>query len=234
MGSPVRSIVVSSSAAGCLQRNDWICGDYVRTRSELILSAAAQHVTLTLVSVAVGLLVAVPLGLLAFRYRRARALVVGASTALYTIPSLAMFSLLLPFTGLSATTVVVGLVLYSLTILVRNVLAGLDGVPADVVEAATGTGHGPLALLLRVQLPLALPTLFAGLRVATVSTVALVTVGAILGNGGLGNLIYSGLRTQFQAEVLTATVLVVLLAVVADLLLVGLQRAATPWQRAGR
>ncbi|MDP9436860.1 MAG: ABC transporter permease [Actinomycetota bacterium] len=223
-----------SSAAGCLQRNDWVCGDYVRTRAELILSATGQHVTLTVVSVAVGLLLALPLGLLAFGSPRARGLVLGAATALYTIPSLAMFSLLLPFTGLSATTVVVGLVLYSLTILVRNVLAGLQGVPADVVEAATGTGYGPGQLLLRVRLPLALPTLFAGLRVATVSTVALVTVGAIIGNGGLGNLIYSGLRTQFRSEVLTATVLVVALAVVADLLLVGLQRAVTPWQRTSR
>ena len=222
------------SSAGCLQRNDWICGDYLSTRADLILSSTVQHATLTAVSVSLGLLIALPLGVLAFRFPRTRALVLGASTAVYTIPSLAMFSLLLPFTGLSATTVVVGLVLYSLTILVRNVLAGLQGVPADVVESATGTGYGPLSMLLRVQLPLALPTLFAGLRVATVSTVALVTVGAILGNGGLGNLIYSGLRTQFQAEVLTATVLVVALAVVADVLLLGLQRAVTPWQRAAR
>jgi len=145
-----------------------------------------------------------------------------------------MFSLLLPITGLSATTVVVGLVLYSLTILVRNVLAGLVAVPREVVESATGMGYSPLSLLLRVQLPLALPALFAGIRVATVSTVALATVGAILGNGGLGNLIYSGLRTQFQAEVLTATVLVVALAVLADVLLLGAQRAVTPWQRAAR
>ena len=136
--------------------------------------------------------------------------------------------------GLTATTVVVGLVLYSLTILVRNVLAGLLAVPHEVVESATGMGYSPLALLLRVQLPLALPALFAGVRVATVSTVALATVGAILGNGGLGNLIYSGLRTQFQAEVLTATVLVVALAVLADVLLLGVQRAVTPWQRGAR
>jgi osmoprotectant transport system permease protein len=223
-----------SSSPGCLQRNDWICGEYVTTRSELLLSATAQHVALTVVSVAVGMLLALPLGLIAFHRPRARALVLGASTALYTVPSLAMFSLLLPVAGLSATTVAIGLVLYSLTILVRNVLAGLEGVPAEVLEAAAGTGHAPGQRLLRVQLPLALPTLFAGLRVATVSTVALVTVGAILGNGGLGNLIYSGLRTQFRAEVLTATVVVITLAVVADLLLVALQRAVTPWQRAPR
>jgi osmoprotectant transport system permease protein len=225
---------VSSSPPGCLQRNDWVCGDYLSTRADSILAATGEHVVLTVVSVALGLLLALPLGVLAFRVPRLRGLVLGTSTAVYTIPSLAMFSLLLPFTGLSATTVVVGLVLYSLTILVRNVLAGLQGVPADVVESAVGTGYGPVSLLLRVQFPLALPTVLAGLRVATVSTVALVTVGSILGHGGLGDLIYAGLRTQFQAEVLTATVLVVLLAVLADLLLVGVQRALTPWQRAAR
>lgn len=223
---------MASSSSGCLQRNDWICGDYLSTRSELILAATWQHVAITAVSVAIGLALALPLGVLAFRRPRARALVLGTSTALYTVPSLAMFSLLLPVTGLSATTVVVGLVLYSLTVLVRNVLAGLQAVPAAVVESATGTGYAPLSLLLRVQLPLALPTILAGLRVATVSTIALTTVGAILGSGGLGNLIYSGLRTQFQAEVLTASVLVVALALVADLLLLGVQRALTPWQRA--
>lgn len=225
---------MASSPDSCLRRNDWVCGEYLSTRADLIASSTLEHVVLTAVSVAVGLLLAVPLGLLAFRLPRVGALVLGTSTALYTIPSLAMFSLLLPVTGLSATTVVVGLVLYSLTILVRNVVAGLQAVPADVVESATGTGYGPVSLLLRVQLPLALPTVLAGVRVATVSTIALVTVGAILGHGGLGNLIYSGLRTQFQAEVLTATVLVVALAVVADLLLLGVQRAVTPWQRAAR
>ena len=221
-------------SAGCLQRNDWLCGEYVSSRSELILSATAEHVRLTVVSVVLGLLLALPLGVLAFRVARLRALVVGTSTVLYTIPSLAMFSLLLPVTGLSSTTVVVGLVLYSLTILVRNVLAGLQAVPDDVVDSAVGNGYGRTSLLLRVQLPLALPTLFAGVRVATVSTVALVTVGAILGHGGLGNLIYAGLRTQFRAEVLTATLLVVALAVVADLLLLGAQRTLTPWERRAR
>ena len=225
---------MASSSPGCLQRNDWICGDYLSTRADSILAAVGEHVVLTGVSVTLGLLLALPLGVLAFQAPRLRGLVLGTSTAIYTIPSLAMFSLLLPFTGLSATTVVVGLVLYSLTILVRNVLAGLQAVPDDVVESAVGTGYGPVSLLLRVQLPLALPTILAGLRVATVSTVALVTVGSILGNGGLGDLIYAGLRTQFQAEVLTATVLVVALAVTADLLLLGVQRTLTPWLRTAR
>jgi len=227
-------MIVASPGTSCLQRNDWICGDYLSTRSDLIGSAVVEHIALTVVSVAVGLLLALPLGIVAFRFRRIGALVLGTSTALYTIPSLAMFSLLLPVTGLSATTVVVGLVLYSLTILVRNVTAGLRGVSGEVVESAVGTGYGPLSLLLQVRLPLALPTVIAGLRVATVSTVALVTVGAILGHGGLGDLIYAGLRTQFRAEVLTATVLVIALAIVADVLILALQRVLTPWQRAAR
>lgn len=222
------------AAEGCLTRNEWICGEYLETRQDLILSATAQHVTLTLVSMAFGVLLSLPLGILAFRYRGARPLVLGTTTILYTIPSLAMFMLLLPFFYVSATTVVIGLVLYSLTLLVRNVVAGLDAVPADVVESARGMGHDDRSLLLKVQLPLALPTMFAGLRVATVSTISLLTVGALINHGGLGNLILSGLATRFNAQVLAASVIVVLLAVVADVALLGLQRLVTPWQRGVR
>jgi osmoprotectant transport system permease protein len=219
------------AAPGCLQRNDWVCGEYLTTRSDLIVDATVQHVVLTLVSVGIGLLLALPLGVLAFRSRPARSLVLGTSTALYTIPSLAMFSLLLPLTGLSAATVITGLVLYSLTILVRNVLAGLDGVDDEVRDAARGMGFSRRRMLWRVEIPLALPASFAGLRVATVSTVALTTVGTIVGFGGLGNLLTRGLRANFNAEVLTASVLCVALAVSFDLVLLGVQRLMTPWQR---
>jgi osmoprotectant transport system permease protein len=153
------------------------------------------------------------------------------TTVIYTIPSLALFSLLLPFTGLTSTTVVVGLALYSLTILVRNVLAGLRGVPDSVREAARGVGYSDLRLLLRVELPLALPVIMAGLRVATVSTVALVTIGSIVSYGGLGNLLLLAVGNQFKAQILAASVLCVVLAVVLDLLLLGLQRLLTPWTR---
>lgn len=218
-------------AESCLASNEWVCGEYLRSRRDDILSALGQHVTLTVVSVAIGLALSAPLALLARRSRPARGLVLGGATAIYTIPSLALYSLLVPYTGLSFATVVVGLALYSLTILVRNIVAGLDGVPEDVREAARGMGLSPARTLLRVELPLALPTVFAGLRVATVSTVALVTVGFVVGYGGLGNLISEGLRTLFKAQVLTASVLCVLVAVTADLLLLGLQRLLTPWQR---
>jgi len=186
---------------------------------------------ITLVSVALGIVVAVPLTLLARRYRTTESLILGASTAIYTIPSLAMFSLLLPYLGLSTTTVVVGLALYSLTILVRNMLAGLAGVPGEVKEAARGMGYGNGRLLVNVEVPLALPTIIAGIRVATVSTVALTTVGAIVGFGGLGNLLYESIRTRFKAEILTASVICVLLAVTLDLVLLGVQRLFTPWAR---
>lgn len=201
------------------------------SRLDIITDGLVQHIILTVVSLAIGVAVALPLGLLAFRVRRLRGLVLGASTILYTIPSLAMFSLLVPYTGLSRATVVLGLVLYSLTILVRNVVAGLDAVPDEVEESARGLGFGPGALLLRVQLPLALPTVFAGLRVAATSTVALATLGILVGYGGLGNLIFRGLQSDFKAQVLTASVLVVLLAVLADLAILAVQRLATPWTR---
>lgn len=218
-------------AEDCLLRNAWVCPEYVRTRSDEIVAALTDHVVITAISVVLGTAVAVPAALLARRWSPLRPALLGGATAIYTVPSLALFSLLLPFTGLSRTTVIVGLVLYSLTILVRGVLAGLDGVPAEVLDAARGMGYSPGRLLARVELPLALPAVFAGLRVATVSTVALTTVGTVVGNGGLGDLIYSGLRSNFKAEVLTASVLCVALAVVLDLLLLSVQRAMTPWRR---
>ncbi|MGH8894701.1 MAG: ABC transporter permease [Actinomycetes bacterium] len=214
----------------CLVRNDWICGEYLRSRRPELAEAVTQHITLTGVSVAIGLALAVPLAIAARRLRLSQ-VVLGAATIVYTIPSVALFSFFIPFTGISATTVVIGLVLYSLTILVRNSLAGLDAVSADVREAARGMGMGPLRMMLRVELPLAVPAIMAGVRIASVSTVALTTVGGIIGFGGLGNLIFDGLKTEFRAQVLTASVLCVVLAVVADLTLLGVQRVVTPWQR---
>jgi osmoprotectant transport system permease protein len=226
------SVHTATLTDDCLVRNDWICPEYVRTRADDILSAVGEHVVITVVSMVVGFVIAFALALASRHWGWLRGPVQGMSTALYTVPSLAMFSLLLPFTGLSATTVIVGLVLYSLTILVRGILAGLDGVDPDVRESAVGMGYGPAMLLRKVELPLALPAVFAALRVATVSTVALTTIGLIVGHGGLGNLINRGLKSNFHPEVLTASVLCVVLALVADLLLVGAQRIATPWRRA--
>ncbi|MFB7270898.1 ABC transporter permease [Streptomyces sp. NPDC056244] len=218
----------------CLARNEWICGAYLASRRTILWDAVLEHLRLTFSAVLLSLLIAVPLALAARRWRWAGAPVLAVTTILYTIPSLAMFSLLLPLYGLSASLVVAGLVLYSLTLLVRNILAGLRAVPEDTRQAARGMGYGPVRLVLAVELPLALPASLAGLRIATVSAVSLVTIGAIVGYGGLGNLIYEGMNTFFKAQVLTASVLCVLIAVVADLLLLGLQRLLTPWTRAAR
>ncbi|WP_030313061.1 ABC transporter permease [Streptomyces flavochromogenes] len=215
----------------CLARNEWICGAYLSTRREILTDAVVQHLQLAAVSVALGLVLALPLAVAARRWRWAAGPVLGVTTLLYTIPALAMFSLLLPVYGLSATLVVAGLVLYSLTLLVRNILAGLRAVPEETRQAARGLGYGPVRLLLAVEMPLAVPAAMAGLRIATVSAVSLVTIGAIVGHGGLGNLIYSGMNTYFKAQVLTASVLCVVIAVVADLLLLGAQRLLTPWTR---
>ncbi|MFE6978276.1 ABC transporter permease [Streptomyces sp. NPDC057682] len=215
----------------CLVTNDWICGEYLRSRSQELTDATVQHIWITAVSVAIGVAVAFPLALLARRGRRFAGPVLGLTTVLYTVPSLAMFSLLLPLFGLSAALVVTGLVLYSLTVLVRNTLAGLEAVPQEAKDAARGMGYGPVRLLWEVELPLALPALIAGVRIATVSTIALTTVGSIVGRGGLGNLISEALPSFFKAQVLAASVLCVLLAVVADLLLLGVQRLLTPWTR---
>lgn len=225
---------VTAPPDDCLARNEWICGEYLSTRREILLDAVLQHLELTAASVLVALVVALPLAVLARRRRWAAGPVLAVTTILYTIPSLAMFSLLLPVYGLSASLVVAGLVLYSLTLLVRNILAGLRAVPEEIRQAARGMGYGPVRLLLAVELPLALPAAMAGLRIATVSAVSLLTVGAIVGFGGLGNLIYSGMNTYFKAQVLTASVLCVLIAVAADLLLLGAQRLMTPWTRAAR
>lgn len=215
----------------CLVTNDWVCGEYLRTRGPELTDAVLQHVGITVVSVLIGLAVALPLALLARRGRVFAGPVLGLTTALYSVPSLAMFSLLLPVFGLSVALVVTGLVLYSLTVLVRNILAGLGAVPEEAREAARGMGYGPGRQFWEVELPLALPALLAGVRIATVSTVALTTVGAIVDYGGLGGLIMDGLRRDFKAQVLTASVLCVLLAIAADVLLLGLQRWLTPWTR---
>ena len=215
--------------------NPWIDPSYVVDNWDAILRYLGEHVRLTVGAVVLGALIALPLALLARRSRFLAGPVLAASTIIYTIPSLAMFAFIFPFTGLSATTVLIGLVAYSLVILVRNFLTGLRGVPDDVREAARGMGYGKVQLFWKIDLPLAMPAFIAGLRIATVSTVALVTVGVLVGHGGLGQLILGGFNANFyRAEIVTGTVLCILLALLADVLLVGAERLVTPWARAGR
>jgi osmoprotectant transport system permease protein len=229
-----RDGAVGLPATSCLARNAWICGEYISTRRHTILSDLREHVILTLVAVGIGFAISVPLSLFVRRFRRTEGFVIGMTSVLYGIPSVALFALLVPFTGLSATTVEIGLITYTLVIFVRNNLAGLDSVPPDVVDAARGMGMGSLRMLFRVELPLALPAILAGLRVATVSTIALVTVGALVGTGGLGQELNDAFSSVFKAEALTAAVLCVLLALFADLLIVGAGWLLTPWRHKRR
>lgn len=227
------SALPAASEPSCYSRtvNDWICPAYLADRGSELADATWQHLGITLAAVVLGLVIAFPLSLLARRLPRLEATILGVATGLYTIPSLALLPLLVPFTGLSATTVVIGLALYALTILVRAFLEGLRSVPEDVRESARGLGYSAGRQLFRIELPLALPVVMAGLRVATVSTVALTTIGSLVAYGGLGNLIKNGVDTNFRAQLLAASVLCVVLAVLLDVLIVLAQRVLTPWTR---
>ena len=197
-----------------------------------IAARSWEHLTLTAIAVGIGLLISFPVGVYCYRHRRAYGPVATAAGILYTIPSLALFAMLVPFTGLSTTTAEIGLVSYTLLILIRNIVAGLRGVPDDAREAALGMGYSRRQLLWKVELPLALPVVVAGIRIATVTVIGLVTVTAMIGLGGLGHFILLGLERFFSTAVILGSVLSVLLAVAADRVLTLVERLLTPWARA--
>jgi osmoprotectant transport system permease protein len=215
--------------------NPWFSWQYVQDNSETILAALREHVTLTAQAVGIAALVALPLAVVAYWFRPLTGPILALSGVLYTIPSLALLSFVAPYVGTTnPVSVLIALVLYALLLMVRNTLAGLNQVAPEARDAAEGMGYGRLTRLLRVELPLALPGIITGVRLATVSTVALVTVGALIGYGGLGDLILSGFRNNFyKAQILTGTVLSVSLALMLDLALAGIGRLFTPWARAG-
>ncbi|MEO3742386.1 ABC transporter permease [Plantactinospora sp. B5E13] len=215
--------------------NPWFSWDYVQGNTETILAALREHAALTAQAVLIAAVVAIPLAVLAYWYRRLTGPILALSGVLYTVPSLALFSFVAPYLGIGTATVLVGLVVYALLLIIRNTLAGLNQVPAEVRDAARGMGYGRFAQLTRIDLPLALPGIITGVRLATVSTVALVTVGVLVGHGGLGQLILGGFRNNFfKAQIMTGTLLCVALALVLDLLLAGLGRLLTPWARRRR
>jgi len=207
----------------------WI---WISDHVDEIVSRGLQHVYLTIVTVVIGFLIAFPAAVYASRHRWAVSPITSISGVLYTIPAFAFIFLLLPITGLSLTTVVIPLIAYSLLILFRNTLAGLDSVEPEVKEAAVGMGLSRRQLLWRVEVPLAMPVIIAGLRIATVSSIALITIAALIGRGGFGQFILDGLNTFFWTPLIVGVVLSVVLAFAADLLLLGLQRLATPWAKA--
>ncbi len=211
----------------------WIRWEWVVDHRDDILDRLGQHIVLTALAVGIGLAISLPLGILCHRIRRLYGPVLVATGVLYSIPSLALLALLIPFTGLSRTTSEIALVSYTLLVLVRNVVTGLDGVSPHIKEAADGMGYGRLRRLVTVEVPLALPAIVAGVRIASVTTVGLVTITALIGQGGLGQLILDGLRRDFRTTLVVGSVLAVGLATVIDVLIAGAQRLLMPWA-AGR
>jgi osmoprotectant transport system permease protein len=205
--------------------------EFLQRYGKELVDGLLAHIVLTGIAVGVGFALSLALTLLVVRWRRLEAPVVAVTGMLYTIPSLALFALLVPFTGLSLVSAEIGLVSYTLLILVRNMLAGLDGVPDDIVEAADGMGHTRLQRLVGVELPLAVPLIVAGLRIATVTTIGLVMVTAVIGEGGLGQVLLRGFTLRHWDLVYGALAAMIALAIVVDLVLVGAGRLLTPWQR---
>jgi osmoprotectant transport system permease protein len=230
-GAPV--IPNFGEGSACERHNGWLCTDWLHAHwSDTLQPALVQHVELSLIAVGIGFVLASLLALAGFRWRLLDPPIGLFADFLYTIPSLALFQLLVPFTGLTVTTVEIALVSYTLLILYRNMLAGLRAVPPEALEAARGTGLTSAQTFVRVELPLALPAIMAGLRIATVSTVSITTVAAFVVPEGLGRPIFIALdQGIFKTEILAAGLLAILLALFADLLLVLLQRMLTPWTR---
>jgi osmoprotectant transport system permease protein len=222
-------------ASNCVSENRLFCPDWVRDNWDPVLQPAlVQHVQLTVIAVGFGFLISLAAALAAHRLRFVERPFAWVSAVIYTIPSLALFQLLVPVTGLTVTTVEIALVGYTLLILFRNTLAGLRAVPADVLESARGMGLTPGQTLWQVELPLAVPAIIAGLRIAVVSTIALATVAAFVVSKGLGGPILGALRLDFRTEIIAAGALAVGLAVFADVFLVLVQRLATPWAASRR
>lgn len=208
---------------------DWLGANWPRFQNELI-----QHVYVSAIAVAIGLVIALPLALLAYRNPRIEPPAVAVTTILYTIPVLGLFLLLIPVTGIGLLTVEIALTGYTLLLLFRNALAGLRSVPAEVRAAALGMGLTPRQILVRISVPLALPAAMAGLRIATVTTISLATLAAYITPLGLGQSILFFIGTQFITGLVTAGLLAILLALVADALVVALTRLVTPWAKARR
>ena len=224
------------TGSACEVNNGWFCTEWVHEHwSDTLEPALIQHIELSAIAVAIGFAIAFALALLGLRFRLFDAPIGVFADFLYTIPSLALFQLLVPITGISVLTVEIALVSYTLLILYRNMIEGLRGVPAEALEVARGMGMTQTQTFFRVELPLALPAVLAGLRIAAVSTISIATVASFVVAKGLGRPIFIALEQNiFKTEIFTAGGLTVALALVADGLVVAAQRLLTPWARAGR
>ena len=207
--------------------------DWIGSHLDEIALRIGEHLELTVIAVVVGLVIAFALSFVGLRIPRLYPPITWVSGILYTIPSLALFSMLVPYTGLSVLTAEIGLVSYTLLILIRNIVGGIRSVPVEVRDAARGMGYTPRQILMRIELPLALGVIFAGIRVATITTIGLVTVTALIGEGGLGYFILLGIQLFFSTPLVIGALGSVALAVIADGALVLTQRALTPWTRVG-
>jgi osmoprotectant transport system permease protein len=202
---------------------------------EDIVPAIHGHIYLSFVSVAIALAISLPIGVLAARYRKIYPPVIFVTGLLFTIPSLALFAVLVSAgVPVGATPVIIALVAYSLLILIRNVVAGLDSVPTETIDAARGMGFTGRQILFRVELPLALPVIVAGIRIATVTVIGIATIGAYIAGGGLGKMIFDGINRDFYTMIITGAVLATALAIFADLSLLALERYLRPWTRQRR
>jgi osmoprotectant transport system permease protein len=219
------------SGDSCIARNDF-CPGWIVDNFDRYTNPIVEHIFLTVTAVACGFAIAFTLALLARRRRWAIGPIVGITGVLYTLPSLAVFFLLLPITGRGTNTALIALTAYTLQIIFRNIITGLDNVPADARDAGRGMGLTDRQLLWRVELPLAVPDIIAGLRIATTTTVGLATLAVFAGAGGLGEQIVTGSNITFKTGVVAAGGLAVLLALALDVILLTVQRLMTPWRRA--
>ena len=221
---------IRSRRGGTCVSEDGFCPDWIVDNLDRYVEPLVQHVFLTVVSVAIGFAISFALALLAHRRQWLKPPISAFTSVLFTIPSVAAFLLLLPFTGRTSLTAIIALVAYTQVFLFRNAVNGLENVPEETRDAARGMGLTDRQVLWRVELPLAVPEILAGLRIATVTTVNLATLAFFAGAGGLGEQIYQDIT--FRSNVVVAGGLAVLLAAAFDLLIIGGQRIATPWRRA--
>jgi osmoprotectant transport system permease protein len=231
-GGPV--IPDFGQGTACLRQNHWFCPSWVHENwGDTLQPALVQHIYLTLIAVGIGFAISFALALIAFRFRFVGPPLGALSDFLYTLPSIALFVLLVPVTGLTVTTIEIPLIAYTLFVLYPNILAGLRGVPPDVLESARGMGLTRSQTFWRVELPLAVPAILAGVRVATVATISIATIAAVVIYYGLGGPIFDAIGQPdiFRTELVAAGALAILLALTADALLSLLQRVLTPWSR---
>ncbi|MET0150783.1 MAG: ABC transporter permease [Acidimicrobiales bacterium] len=215
-------------------KDSFIWWDWVWDHTDEIKAATIEHLQLTAIALGVGLVLSIALATIAIRWQKAYAPIAGFAGVLYAIPSLALFAILFPITGLTVLTAEIALVGYTLLILIRNIVAGVQGVPDAVKEAADGMGYRPLHRFFAVDLRLATPAIVAGIRIAAVTIIGLVTVTFVIGFGGYGSLINDGLSRDFNTPVVVGAILSIALALAIDIVLLLVERLLTPWNRAAR